>query len=99
MMRGGRDVRIWVALAFGWVHGLALAHALTAMDRPLRGFAWGALSFAISADAALLLVAIAVLSVSQLVAARGHGSLRALTVAGSVALALAGAASFVRDIL
>ena len=99
MIRGGRDVRVWIAIAFGWVHGLALANALALMDRPLKGFFLGALSFGTSADAALLLVAVAVLSISALASAQGRESGRVFIVAGSIAIAVAGAASFVRQIL
>ena len=99
MIRGGRDVRVWIAAAFGWVHGFALANALGAMDRPLKGFLLGALSFGTSADLALLLVAFAVLSLSSLVSTEGRESGRLITTAGSIAIAAAGAASFVRQIL
>lgn len=98
MIRGGRDVRAWVALAFGWVHGFALANALTAMDRPLRGFLWGALSFGSAAEMSLLLVALAVLAMTALVSAQGSGSSRVLALAGSVAIAVAGVVSFARNI-
>jgi hypothetical protein len=98
MIRGGRDVRVWVALAFGWVHGLALAGALAAMDRPLRGFAWGALSFGGAAEMAFLLAAAAALSLASMVEVRGARARRVLALGCSVAIAAAGAASFYRQI-
>src|SRR5262249_52760765 len=89
--RGGQHaLRVWVALAFGWVHGFAFANALNAMDRPLRGFALGALSFGGAAEASLLFVALAVLSLTALIAPQGRGASRALAIA-SVAVAAAGA--------
>ena len=36
LIRGGRDVRRWIALAFGFVHGFGLAIMLGEMDQPNR---------------------------------------------------------------
>ena len=40
MMRGGRDVRVWIALAFGFIHGFGLADAWHGLDRARLRIAW-----------------------------------------------------------
>ena len=34
MVRGGRDVRAWIAFAFGFIHGFGFANVLREMDLP-----------------------------------------------------------------
>jgi len=45
MVRGGRDVRAWIALAFGLIHGFGFANVLKAMDLPRRALGWSLFAF------------------------------------------------------
>lgn len=45
MIRGGRDVRVWIAAGFGGIHGFSYAVVLRNMDLPARALAWSMGSF------------------------------------------------------
>jgi len=101
MMGGGRDVRAWVALAFGSLHGFAFATALAAIDRPTRGFAWSVVSFNVGVEIGLMLVAIAATSVLRLATAGQQTTVpprRLAAVVGSIVVAGFGAVWFIRGI-
>ncbi len=99
LMRDGRDVRVWVALAFGWLHGLSLAAAMNVLDRPVHGAGWAAAAFGTGAEAGLLLAAIAVASISASASQAAPQSRRAWTTAVSLAIAIAGVAVFIRRLM
>ena len=44
-VRGGRDVRAWIAFAFGLIHGFGFANVLREMELPARALGWSLLSF------------------------------------------------------
>jgi hypothetical protein len=100
MMRGGRDVRVWIASAFGVVHGLAFFAAFTLTDRPVSGVGWAAAAYASGIAAAVAVAAGGVVSIAALASAStpGRSPRRIAVLAGSAAIALAGAASFVSHI-
>jgi len=102
LMGGGRDVRAWVALAFGALHGFSFAGTLASIDRPTRGAAWSVVSFNVGLEVGLMLVAIAAASMVALSGApgpdRGAVAKRLVAVAGSIVVAVAGAVWFVRGI-
>jgi hypothetical protein len=93
MIRGGRDVRGWTALGFGWLHGLSLAGWLDTMDRP-QAFARAAASFSVGAAAGMAMVAVGVLALAGL-ASRNPVASRLFVRGGSAAAAAAGVALFV----
>src|SRR6185503_8608311 len=45
LVRDGRDMRAWIALAFGLIHGFGFATVLRDMDLPRRALGWSLLSF------------------------------------------------------
>jgi hypothetical protein len=110
MMRGGRDVRVWIASAFGAVHGLAFYAAFTLMDRPPSGAGWAGSAYAAGIGAAAALAAGGVVAIVALASSGGpegppyasrpmaHASPGMAVLAGSAAIALAGAASFIRHV-
>jgi len=40
LRRGGRDVRAWIAFAFGFIHGFGFAYVLREMELPARALGW-----------------------------------------------------------
>jgi hydrogenase/urease accessory protein HupE len=52
MVRGGRDMRGWIACAFGLIHGFWFANGLLAADLPRRTLVWSLLSFDVGVEAA-----------------------------------------------
>ena len=45
LVKSGRDMRPWIALVFGLVHGLGFASVLREMDLPRRALGWSLFSF------------------------------------------------------
>ena len=62
LVRGGRDVRAWIAFAFGFIHGFGFANVLREMDLPARALGWSLFSFNVGVEIGQLLVVIAVAS-------------------------------------
>ena len=62
MVRGGRDLRAWIAFAFGFIHGLGLAHVLGGIDLPARALGWSLFSFDVGVEIGQLFVVVAVAS-------------------------------------
>ena len=96
MIRGGRDVRVWIALIFGLVHGFGLANAWRAMDRPIHEVGWSLASFNVGVELGQLLVVAALVSALSAVRACNEGAGRTLAVAGSIVVAAAGACWFIQ---
>jgi hydrogenase/urease accessory protein HupE len=97
-IRGGRDVRGWIAFAFGLVHGFGFASVLREMDLPPRALGWSLFSFNVGVEIGQLLVVIAVASLLAAVRARSEAAGRRLAFAGSVVVIAAGAFWFIERV-
>ena len=62
MVRGGRDMRAWIAFAFGFIHGFGFANVLREMDLPSRALGWSLFSFNLGVEIGQLVVVVAVAS-------------------------------------
>ena len=58
LVRGGRDVRAWIAFAFGFIHGFGFANVLREMDLPARALGWSLFSFNVGVEIGQLLVVV-----------------------------------------
>jgi hydrogenase/urease accessory protein HupE len=97
-VRGGRDLRAWIAFAFGFIHGFGFANVLREMDLPARALGWSLFSFNLGVELGQLVVVIAVASVLATVRARSEVAGRRLAVAGSLVVIAAGAFWFVERV-
>ncbi len=98
MVRGGRDMRGWIAVAFGLIHGFWFAGALANADLPRRAFVWSLFAFNTGADIAqLTIVVFAGLSVKWL-QDRHKLAARRLVYVGSVVAIGAGAYWFIQRV-
>ena len=97
-VRGGRDVRAWIALAFGLVHGLGFASVLREMDLPPRALGWSLFAFNIGVEAGQLLFVVPVAALLAAVRARSEVAGRRVAFAGSIAVIAAGAFWFVERV-
>ena len=93
--RGGRDLRPWIALAFGLVHGFGFAGVLRETGLPGSGLGWSLFSFNLGVEIGQLLVVVVVSSALAALRARSERAGRQLAVAGSVVVAAAGAFWFI----
>jgi hydrogenase/urease accessory protein HupE len=99
LVRGdGRDLRAWVALVFGLVHGFGFANVLREFGLPAEALGWSLFSFNVGVEIGQL--AIVVLVASALAAVRRHSSVVAYRVAfaGSLVVIAAGTYWFVERV-
>jgi hydrogenase/urease accessory protein HupE len=98
MVRGGRDMRAWIAFSFGFIHGFGFANVLREMDLPSRALGWSLFSFNVGVEVGQMLVVIAVASVLGALRARNETAGRRLAFAGSIVVMAAGAFWFVQRV-
>jgi hydrogenase/urease accessory protein HupE len=98
LIRGGRDVRAWIAFAFGFIHGFGFANVLREMDLPARALGWSLFSFNVGVEIGQLLVVVAVASAFTALRSRSEAAGRQLAVAGSIIVMAAGAFWFVQRV-
>ena len=55
LVRDGRDVRAWIAFAFGFIHGFGFANVLREMDLPTRALGWSPTLHSVAGNVARLL--------------------------------------------
>src|SRR5205085_7289211 len=72
LAQGGRDVRAWIAFAFGFIHGFGFANVLREMELPARALGWSLFSFNFGVEIGQLLVVIVV--ASAFAALRSHSA-------------------------
>lgn len=99
LMRGeGRDMRAWVALAFGLIHGFGFAAVLRAFGLPQEALLWSLLSFNIGVELGQLAIVIVVASVLRFIWQRKPEMAKRVAQAGSVIVILAGIYWFIERI-
>src|SRR5882724_11636273 len=84
LAKGGRDVRGWIALTFGFIHGFGFASVLREMDLPRRALGWSLFSFNIGVEIGQLFVVVLVATAFTILRARSEWSRRHLATAGSI---------------
>jgi hydrogenase/urease accessory protein HupE len=98
MARGGRDLRGWIAFAFGFVHGFGFAGVLREMSLPSAALGWSLFSFNFGVEVGQLMVVVVAASALAVVRARSEVIGRRVAVAGSIVVAAAGAFWFVQRV-
>jgi len=98
LARGGRDVRAWIALTFGFIHGFGFANVLREMGLPSRALGWSLFSFNFGVEIGQLLVVVVVASAFAALRSRSESAGRQLAVAGSIVVIAAGAFWFVQRV-
>jgi hydrogenase/urease accessory protein HupE len=98
LVHGGRDMRAWIAFAFGLIHGFGFANVLREMDLPARALGWSLFSFNLGVEIGQLFVVLAVASAFAALRARSEAAGRLLVLAGSVVVVAAGTFWFVQRV-
>ena len=98
LAQGGRDVRAWIAFAFGFIHGFGFAAVLREMELPARALGWSLFSFNFGVEIGQLLVVIPVASTFALIRSRSESAQRRLVYAGSIVVIAAGSFWFVQRV-
>ena len=99
LVRGdGRDLRAWVALTFGLVHGFGFANVLREFGLPREALGWSLFSFNLGVEIGQLFVVLAVASLLTAIRRRSDVMGARVAVAGSVVVIAAGAYWFVQRV-
>lgn len=98
MVRNGKDLRLWIAFAFGCIHGFGFANVLREMDLPRRATTWSIASFGVGAEFAQLLVAAAAAVLFATLLARDAALHRKVVYAGSILVIAGGAFWFIQRV-
>jgi hydrogenase/urease accessory protein HupE len=97
-VRGGRDMRAWIAFAFGFIHGFGFASVLREMDLPPRALGWSLFSFNLGVELGQVAVVLVVASALAAIRGRSETAARRLTVAGSLVVIAAGTFWFIERV-
>ena len=94
----GRDLRAWIALAFGLIHGFGFAGVLRELGLPAGALAGSLFSFNLGVEVGQLLIVLAIAGVLALVRRRSRATAQRLASAGSIVIIAAGTYWFVERV-
>ncbi len=98
LVRDGRDMRGWIAFAFGFIHGFGFANVLREMNLPSQALGWSLFSFNLGVEIGQMFVVVIVASALAAVRARSEAFGRYLVIGGSVGVMIAGAFWFIQRV-
>ena len=94
----GRDVRAWVALGFGLIHGFGFASVLGELDLPRQALGWSLFSFNLGVEIGQVCIVLVVASTLAAVRRRHAAWDRRIVVLGSTGVIAAGVFWFVERV-
>ena len=94
----GRDVRAWVALLFGLIHGFGFASVLRDAGLPNRALGMSLFSFNLGVEIGQAMIVLVVATALSLLRRRNAVAARRVATAGSVLVMIAGAFWFVQRV-
>lgn len=95
---GGRDVRAWIALAFGLIHGFGFANVLREFGLPTEALGWSLFSFNVGVEIGQLGIVLVVASALAAVRRWNADAGKRVAYAGSLIVIAAGAYWFVERV-
>ena len=99
LVRGdGRDLRAWVAAAFGLVHGFGFANVLREFGLPREALGWSLFSFNVGVEIGQLGIVLVVASVLAAIRRRSSVAGARVAMAGSIVVIAAGTYWFVQRV-
>ena len=99
LVRGeGRDLRAWVALVFGLVHGFGFAYVLREFGLPSEALGWSLFSFNVGVEIGQLAVVLLVAGALALIRQRSEPAAKQVAFAGSLVVIAAGAYWFIQRV-
>ncbi len=99
LVRGeGRDVRAWIALVFGLVHGFGFANVLRDFGLPSEALGWSLFSFNLGVEVGQLAIVVVVASLLALLRQRSPAWGARVTTAGSLVVIAAGTWWFIERV-
>jgi hypothetical protein len=98
LVRGGPDMRGWIALAFGSIHGFGFASTMRTMDLPGRTLFWSLAAASVGLVIGQSVVVIAAGAAFQAIRSRSPWADRQFALAGSVVVMAAGTFLFIQRV-
>jgi len=98
MVRGGRDVRVWIAAAFGSIHGFGFAGVLRDQNLSSQALSWSVFSFNLGAEVAQVMVVLVAAFALAALARRNEAAGRRLAFAGSILVIATGTVWFIQRV-
>lgn len=99
LVRGdGRDLRAWVALTFGLVHGFGFANVLREFGLPREALGWSLFSFNVGVEIGQLAIVLLVASMLAAIRRRSDAMGYRVAFAGSIVVITAGTYWFVQRV-
>jgi hypothetical protein len=97
LVRGGRDLRMWIAFTFGFVHGFAFAGVLRGMGLTPAALGWALVSFTVGVQIGQLLVVAVMVRAFSAMRSR-EAARRRFVFTGSIVVVAAGTFWFVQRV-
>jgi hydrogenase/urease accessory protein HupE len=98
LVQGGRDLRAWIALAFGFTHGFSFATVMRDIGLPGRALGWSVFSVNTGLEIGQVLFVVAGASAMAALCARSEWTRRRIAFAGSIVVIAAGTIWFVQRV-
>jgi hypothetical protein len=98
LVKDGRDMRPWIALSFGFIHGFGFANVLREMELPTRALGWSLFSFNVGVEIGQVVIVALVASALGALRSRNAVLGRRIALAGSILVICAGAFWFVQRV-
>jgi hydrogenase/urease accessory protein HupE len=98
LARDGRDVRAWIAFAFGFIHGFGFANVLREMELPRAALGWSLFAFNVGVEIGQLFVVVGVATLLGWLRSRSEQAGRQVAFAGSLVVIAAGAFWFIQRV-
>lgn len=92
------DIRAWLAVAFGLIHGFGFAYVLKEFGLPQAALAWSLFAFNVGVEVGQLLIVAIAAGALALVRSRRESAARHIAVVGSAAVILAGTYWFIERV-
>jgi hypothetical protein len=92
------DIRAWLAVAFGLIHGFGFAYVLKEFGLPQAALGWSLFAFNLGVEIGQLLIVVVVAGSLALIRRTSRATARWIAVGGSVAVILAGGYWFIERV-
>lgn len=92
------DIRSWLAISFGLIHGFGFAYVLKEFGLPKAALGWSLFAFNLGVEIGQLLIVIAAAGALAVIRRRSEGASRQIAIAGSIAVVAAGSYWFVQRV-
>ena len=92
------DIRAWLAVAFGLIHGFGFAYVLKEFGLPQAALGWSLFAFNLGVEIGQLVIVGVAAGTLAVIQRRSAGAARQIAIAGSVAVILAGSYWFIERV-